>query len=147
MHSQTPVASAWVRIDRHTFWVLNHLLEELLQEENGQLSKRVEELEAKVRKLEDEKSRNSLAVELDTLLHHGKYVLHGPDSTVNFSEFSIEAVITELKQYAPNVYRLFLNTDRCGSSFQFLWKKGKLLFLCVQFSMLNPERFMVYNYC
>ena len=64
------------------------VLEKSLQEENEQLSKRVEELEAKVRKLEDEKSRNSLAVELDTLLHHGTYALHGPDSTVNFSSSS-----------------------------------------------------------
>ena len=59
--------------------MISSSLEELLQEENEQLSKRVEELEAIVHKLEDEKSRDSLAVELDTLIHHGKYVLHGPE--------------------------------------------------------------------
>ena len=87
-----------------------------LQEENHLLSRKVNELEAKIRTLEDQ-ACSSLPLELDSLLQHGKYALRGPDTPAHFTEFSVEAIVSEFQKYAPNIYRLFLDlgdTDRCA---------------------------------
>ena len=87
-----------------------------LQEENNLLSRKVNELEAKIRTLEDQ-ACSSLPLELDSLLQHGKYALRGPDTPAHFTEFSVEAIVSEFQKYAPNIYRLFLDlgdTDRCA---------------------------------
>ena len=104
-----------------------------LQEENRILSRKVLELEDKVRALE-EQAHNSHSLELDNLLRHGKIALHGPDTPVHFDEFSVEDVIKEFQQYAPNIYHLFLelgNTERRPSGSQApVEEKKALMSMC-----------------
>ena len=60
-----------------------------LQEENRLLSKKVTELEAKVRAHEDQ-AQNTLSLELENLFRHGKFTLNGPDTPAHFTQFSVE---------------------------------------------------------
>ena len=86
-----------------------------LQELNRELSRKVSELGAKVCSLEFQ-AHISYSLELDSLLRHGNLALHGPDTPAHFTSFSVEEIVMEFQQYAPNVYRLFHelgNTERC----------------------------------
>ena len=78
------------------------------------MHQKVHELEARIHELE-KASSPSLPEQLDSLLHCGNQVLHGPDTPANFSKVSIETIIEEIQTTAPGVYQLFLqlgNTQR-----------------------------------
>ena len=59
-------------------------------------------------------STASIGQQMDTLLKHGQSVVHGPNSTTQFSEFSMESVIKELSSHAPDVYQLFCQLGNTG---------------------------------
>ena len=116
-----------------------------LQEENHLLSRKVNELEAKIRTLEDQ-ACSSLPLELDSLLQHGKYALRGPDTPAHFTEFSVEAIVSEFQKYAPNIYRLFLDlgdTDRCAHT---PVEERNHSCRCAQFLMQGLEKLTACNY-
>ena len=52
--------------------------------------------------------------EIDQLAEPQHAVYHGPNNIDNFEKFSIDALVTEFKQYAPSVYKLLAEVG--GSS-------------------------------
>ena len=74
---------------------------------NKQLTERLLLLEARVQELE----RTSLATltQQADQLQHSSLIAHGPDTPDHFRDFSVDGVIHELQEYAPDIYRLFLH--------------------------------------
>ena len=69
-----------------------------LREENEKLKRRIAELE----KL----CVSNLELEMDCLLNLTNYVHPGSDSIPHFESFSVDSVITEICQHAPEVFHL-----------------------------------------
>ena len=64
-------------------------------------------LEARL--LELEKSSPSIyGHEADEVLQKGSFVIRGPDNVDNFANFSLDVIISELQQYAPDLFSLFM---------------------------------------
>ena len=42
------------------------------------------------------------------MLQKGSFVTRGPDNVDNFTNFSLDAIISELQQYAPDLFSLFM---------------------------------------
>lgn len=78
------------------------------KEEKQQLLDKVQLLEERIIQLEQEKSRGTpqLSSEFLSLLQPVHAVYHGPDSIAHFESFSIDAIISEFQQLAPNLYEL-----------------------------------------
>ena len=80
---------------------------QILQAENKELSLKVHQLEARIQELEAQNiSSNSsclLVQHLDSLLQHGRHIVHGPNTPNHFQNFSMEGVIDEIRTNAPSV--------------------------------------------
>ena len=80
----------------------------LLQAEQArseQLALQVKMLESKVRELE-RSTHDPLSLQVEQIVHNGTTVLHGPDTTARFEEFSLAAVTDELRTTAPDLFSL-----------------------------------------
>ena len=76
--------------------------------ENRELKVRVQELEARVAELEKKvKSMEELDVQMHRALHTSNAIFHGLNSIEHFESFSLERVLQELHEYAPDVLSLF----------------------------------------
>ena len=91
---------------------------QILQAEKEQLSIKVQHLEARVQELEAKNvpsiSSHLLAQQMDSLLQHGHHIIHGPNTPDHFHNFSMEAIIDEIRTSAPSVYELFLHLGDTG---------------------------------
>ena len=78
------------------------------REEKQQLQVRVRLLEERVEQLEKEKyfSPSQLTSEFLSILTPQHAIYHGPDSITHFETFSIDGIIAEMLQCAPNLYEL-----------------------------------------
>lgn len=93
---------------------------EMLEIENKELKVKVQLLQAQVAELEEkvrtfEVKDEELDWQMQRALHADNTVVHGPNTIEHFGSFSIDTVIQDLKQCAPDVYRLFsqlARTDR-----------------------------------
>ena len=92
---------------------------EALSAENEQLRLQVQQLQAQLAEhRSDSVLSPRLAQQCDAMLQHGSQIIYGPDTPVNFREFSLECVMREMHKNAPDVYSLFLQlgaTDRNAS--------------------------------
>ena len=81
------------------------------REKNSELEKHILELESRVRELEAKidsmKLVDRLSHQMDSLIQADGLIVHGPDTTENFSTFSLDRVAKEIQRYAPGVYELF----------------------------------------
>ena len=77
--------------------------------ENKQLKERIVLLEARVQELE-QTSLATLKQQADQRLnhHHGSSAVCGPDTPQHFCDFSVDGVIYEFQQHAPDLYRFFV---------------------------------------
>ena len=75
--------------------------------QNKELMERIALLEAKVQILE-QMSLSTLTQQADHLLHHGSSAICGPDTPEHFQGFSLDGVIHELQEQAPDMYRFFM---------------------------------------
>ena len=73
---------------------------------NKQLMERIQLLEARVQELE--KTSLVTLVQQADQLQHGSLIVCGPDTPEHFQNFSIDGVIQELQEQAPNMYKLFM---------------------------------------
>ena len=82
-----------------------------LREENEQLRQRIQQLQSQL-----ERSRPcTLSHQMDLVVQHAKHAVHGPDTLEHFRDFSIDAIVAELHEHAPDLYQLFIqlaNTSR-----------------------------------
>ena len=81
-----------------------------LREEVRQLQTKVQLLESTVQRLESVQSPGyvqQLKQQVEAVIQHRGSVVHGPDTPEHFDTFSVDDVIREVKQYAPDVYQLF----------------------------------------
>ena len=75
-----------------------------------QLQTKVQLLEGTVRRLESEQSSGyvqQLDQQMEAVVRHRGSVMSGPDTSEHFGTFSVDSVISEVKQNAPDVYQLF----------------------------------------
>lgn len=87
-----------------------------LQEENCQLRhtnqklrERVQALESQIKALEQQHSlRTELDRQMYMVMSRGTYTVNGPDTPEHFSQFSLEAITSELQAHAPDLYKLFM---------------------------------------
>ena len=88
------------------------------REEKQQLQARVQLLEERVEQLEKEKyfSPSQLSSEFLSLLTPQHAIYHGPDSITHFETFSIDAIIAEMLQCAPNLYQLLQSLGKSTPS-------------------------------
>ena len=76
--------------------------------ENMELKVRVRELEARIAELEKKvKSMEELDVQMHRALHTSNAIFHGPNSIDNFENFSLDTVLQEVREHAPDVFSLF----------------------------------------
>ena len=59
-------------------------------------------------------STTSIVQQMDAFQHHGPDIVHGPNSATQFSEFSMEAIITEINSHVPDAYQLFCQLGNTG---------------------------------
>ena len=76
-----------------------------LQTENTRLKARVAELELENRQLVQVGA--TLEQQMQHLCSSSCHLLHGPDTLERFQRFSIDAIIAEIKQFAPDLLHLF----------------------------------------
>ena len=78
--------------------------------------RRISELEGQLHEKSDSAlSPSQLASQIDGITSSPYAAYHGPNTIAHFKEFSVEHLITEFKQYAPDVWQfvnLLGNTDR-----------------------------------
>ena len=79
-------------------------MNECLQQQLQQLQQRVEELE---HHQHSSLSIQTLDDQMQILLHPDKITFHGPDTVDHFQNFSLDAVIAELRANAPDVVDMF----------------------------------------
>ena len=75
-----------------------------------QLQTKVQILEGQVQCLESAQSASyaqQLEQQVEAVVQHRGAVVHGPDTPEHLATFSMDCVISEVKQYAPDVYQLF----------------------------------------
>ena len=91
---------------------------QILQAEKEQLNIKVQHLEARVRELKAKNvpsvSSHLLTQQIDSSLQHGHHIIHGPNTPDHFHDFSMEAIIDEIRTSAPSVYQLFLHLGNTG---------------------------------
>ena len=73
-------------------------------EREAQLIQKVQQLEARVRELEQP---SQLFLEMNGLLTPNLSLHHGPNTIENFDKFSMDDLVGELAKLAPNLYELF----------------------------------------
>jgi hypothetical protein len=73
-------------------------------EREAQLINKVQELEARVRELEQP---SKLSLEMNGLLTPHLSLYHGPNTIDNFNKFLMDELVGELTKLAPNLYKLF----------------------------------------
>ena len=89
-----------------------------------QLQTKVQLLEGTVQRLESEQSSGyiqQLDQQMEAVVQHRGSVMRGPDTSEHFGTFSVDSVISEVKQNAPDVYQLFQvlgKTSRCAQQGQ-----------------------------
>ena len=74
-----------------------------------QLLEQIQVFEEMVEQLEKEKSSSSsspLSCEFLFVLKRERAVYHGPDNIIHFESFNVDAVIAEMRVFAPNLYGL-----------------------------------------
>ena len=88
-------------------------LKEEIQHLQGELSdrdERIHRLEQQVAELErsqtDQLSLSTLQSQMSATLNPSYHVFHGPNTIENFHQFSLEAVIEELRTHAPDAFQL-----------------------------------------
>jgi len=73
--------------------------------------------------------------QMDILLQNGCQIIHGPDTSDHFPEFTMDAVIGEAQSIAPDVYQFFAqlgNTDRNKSDDEISVEERKVIMsLCI----------------
>ena len=76
-----------------------------------QLQEQVAHLQHQVAEMEKSKSYPVSIVSMDeqltSVMNPSNSVMHGTDATQHFKQFTVEIVIQELKEHAPDVYDLF----------------------------------------
>ena len=82
------------------------MLLETEQVRNKQLMERIQLLEARVQELE--KTSPVTLIQQADQLQHGSLVVCGPDTPDHFQNFSIDGIIQELQEQAPDMYKLFM---------------------------------------
>ncbi len=84
-------------------------------EEKRQLLQRVQYLEEQVKQLEQLQLLSLLHLSGvgNTVMHPGNAVYHGSDSITHFDTFSVDTVVTEFKQFTPDLLQLFKSLGRC----------------------------------
>jgi hypothetical protein len=76
--------------------------------ENRELKVRVEELEACIAELQKKvKSMEELDVQMHSALHTSNAIFHGPNSISHFEKFSLDLILGEVHEHAPDVLSLF----------------------------------------
>ena len=71
------------------------------------------ELEKRVADLEKNLShKDELDTQMQSLLHYGNTVFHGPNSIDHFNSFSLEEILREMRTSAPDVISLFSTLGR-----------------------------------
>ena len=71
------------------------------------MEKRVHELETRVRELETTTSTSvTLDAKMDQVMNPHFQIYHGPDSIAHLDDFSVERMIDEVNQQAPDVLQL-----------------------------------------
>ena len=82
-----------------------------LQVQNSQLQQRLSLLEAENRELkrslESSMTIATLDSQLQKLVHPGSLIFHGPENLEWFEQFSLDAVMAEVRSLAPDLLRLF----------------------------------------
>ena len=82
----------------------------MLEEErkmNKELMDKLLHLEERVQQLEQTSPEN-LARQVDAVVHHGGHVASGPDTPDHFHDFSLDKVVLELQELAPDTYKAFM---------------------------------------
>ena len=82
------------------------VLLETEQVRNKQLMERIQLLEARVQELE--KTCPVTLIQQADQLQHGSLVVCGQDTPDHFQNFSIDGIIQELQEQAPDMYKLFM---------------------------------------
>ena len=81
----------------------------LEQDKNRKLLETIQCLEGRIKELEQQPYCGvTLAHQAYTLTQFGSSLAHGPDTWEHFCQFSLDAVIAEMKSLAPNLYHLFM---------------------------------------
>ena len=85
-----------------------------LAQENTQLKQQIEELRETVAELQQHEvcSRAQMSDEVKDLMGTSNAMFHGPDTVEHFEEFSIDALIAECQQHAPDVFDLWKTLGR-----------------------------------
>ncbi len=80
-----------------------------LRQLNTELQRKVEDLEYKIAAMEQQATYTTeLTTQMFTMMQRGTCIASGPDTQEHFENFSLDAVIAELKAHAPSLYQLFL---------------------------------------
>ena len=87
---------------------------ELLHKKIKELNEHIEHLEHQVRDLEEVQTVSSvrLSSEITTLLQSSHTVYHGPDTITHFNQFSIESILDEVREHAPNLFAPLMRLGR-----------------------------------
>ena len=81
---------------------------------NEVLQRQVEELELKVAEMEQKCSLGqTLDEQMQRLIERMMISYHGPNTVDNFANFSLDAVMAELRTNAPDVVELLSHLARC----------------------------------
>ena len=76
------------------------------REKNAKLLERVHELELQLEQYQ-KVSCGTLNRQLDAVMNPRHLVYHGPDTVEHLAQFSIDGVVSELKQHAPDLHEMF----------------------------------------
>ena len=79
------------------------------------MQNRIDELERQVAQLKENVARSPcLETQIGSLLSSQNATYHGPDTITHFNDFSMDQVITEVKNQAPDVWQLLNNLGNTG---------------------------------
>ena len=77
-------------------------------EENRLLKERVKQLEERIHELEKH-APERFSQQMNHLTFPSNAIYHGPDTLQHFTDFSMDVLIDECKQYAPDLFKLLTN--------------------------------------
>ena len=104
--SSTSQAGEASSCSQHSVSVPVSVLLETEQVRNKQLMEKIMLLEARVKELE--KTSPVMLTQQADQLQHSSLILCGPDTPDHFQNFSIDRVIQELQEQAPDMYKFFM---------------------------------------
>ena len=82
---------------------------------NRALTNQVEDLKRRVHQLEQETANyKKLDGQLQSLIHPDMMSFHGPDTLSHLENFSVDGIIEELRDHAPDVLALVEDIGKCG---------------------------------